>query len=277
MKIRYFLIYALVFLMTSCSVFQKKPRTDADNELNYMKNIEQIAEEASVKSVHNTIQQGDHLVITVMAKDLDVVKPFNQNYSSGEMIQSSQAGGNTPSQGATSISGPTYIVDSNGDIDFPHIGRLNTTGKTIDDFKSELRGKLTRYIINPTVSVRLANYKVTVLGEVARPGEYTIADGKATLLSALGLAGDLTMYGKRDNVLIVRNVDGIISKERINIGDASFISSPYYNLKQGDVIYVSANQTKEKTSKLDPNTGTYISIASVALGLAGIFITLFKK
>lgn len=277
MKIKSILLYFLVLLMSSCSVFQKKPKTDADNELNYMKNIEQIAEEVSVKSRHNTIQQGDHLVITVMAKDLDVVKPFNQNYSSGEMIQSSQAGGNTPTQGNTTMAGPTYIVDSNGDIDFPHIGRLNTSGKTIDDFKSELRGKLTRYIINPTVSVRLANYKVTVLGEVARPGEYTIADGKATLLSALGLAGDLTMYGKRDDILIVRNVDGIISKERINIGDASFISSPYYNLKQGDVIYVSANQTKEKTSKLDPNTGTYISIASVALGLAGIFITLFKK
>lgn len=269
MKIKPLILCFIAFLLSSCTLFKKKPA--AESELNYMKNIEQIAEEASVRTVHNTIQKGDQLVITVMAKDLDVVKPFNQNYSSGETIANSQPGGNVNAV-VTPSPGPTYIVDSEGMIDFPLLGRLDTTGKSIDEFKNELRSRLTKYIINPSVSMKLANYKVTVLGEVNRPGEYTIADGKATLLSALGLAGDLTMYGKRDDVLMVRNVDGVISKERINLGDASFISSPYYNLKQGDVIYVSANQTKEKTSKLDPNMPIYISVASIVVTILALVI-----
>lgn len=274
MNLRFLSFLFLAVSFSSCSVFQKKP--DAESELNYLKNIEQIAEETSVRTAHNTIQQGDQLVITVMAKDLDVVKPFNQNYSSGETLANAQPGGNTAGT-VSPVSGPTYSVDSEGMIDFPVLGKLSTTGKSIDEFKNELRGRLTRYINNPAVSMKLANYKVTVLGEVNRPGEYTIADGKATLLSALGLAGDLTMYGKRDDVLIVRNVDGVISKERINLGDASFITSPYYHLKQGDVVYVSPNRSREIAARQNPNTGLYISIASVTLGLLGLLVTVFKK
>lgn len=274
MNFRFLSFLFLAVLFSSCSVFQKKP--DTESELNYLKNIEQIAEETSVRTAHSTIQQGDQLVITVMAKDLDVVKPFNQNYSSGETLANAQPGGNVNAVVAPAA-GPTYTVDSEGMIDFPVLGKLSTIGKSIDEFKNELRGRLTRYIINPTVSMKLANYKVTVLGEVNRPGEYTIADGKATLLSALGLAGDLTMYGKRDDVLVVRNVDGVISKERINLGDASFITSPYYHLKQGDVIYVSPNRSREIAARQNPNTGLYISIASVTLGLLGLLVTVFKK
>jgi polysaccharide export outer membrane protein len=85
------------------------------------------------------------------------------------------------------------------------------------------------------------------------------------------------MYGKREDILVVRNENGVMSKERINLMDANFINSPYFNLKQGDVIYVSANQTKDKISRLDPNTGTYIAIAGTVIGLAGIFITIFKN
>lgn len=274
MNFRFLSFLFLAVSFSSCSVFQKKP--DAESELNYLKNIEQIAEETSVRTAHSTIQQGDQLVITVMAKDIDVVKPFNQNYSSGETLANAQPGGNVNAVVAPAA-GPTYTVDSEGMIDFPVLGKLRTTGKSIDEFKNELRDRLTRYIINPAVSMKLANYKVTVLGEVSRPGEYTIADGKATLLSALGLAGDLTMYGKRDDVLVVRNVDGVISKERINLGDASFITSPYYHLKQGDVIYVSPNRSREIAARQNPNTGLYISIASVTLGLLGLLVTVFKK
>lgn len=262
------LIICSFFLVTSCALRNKS------SELNYMQNIEQIATEASVKNSVSTIQTGDQLVITVSAKDLEVVKPFNQNYSSGEMIQNAQAGGNTPSAGQTTISGPTYVVDSDGSIDFPIIGRLSTTGKTIEEFRNELREKITRYIINPTVNIRLTNYKVTVLGDVTRPGQYVIPDGNSTLLNALGLAGDLTMYGKRDDVLVVRSINGEITKERINLTDASFINSPYYHLKQGDVIYISSNKTKEKTARLDPNAGLYIGLASIVVTILAL---VFKK
>lgn len=273
MKFKNIIWIVLLGFLFSC---KNRHNADQTSDLKYMQNIEQIATETSERTAHNTLQPGDQLVILVSGKDLDVVKPFNQNWSSGETIVNAQPGGNQTGTVAP-VTGPTYIIDSNGNIDFPYLGVLNTSGKTLEEFKAALRGRLTKYLINPVVSMRLTNYKVTVLGEVNRPGQYVISDGQTTLLNALGLAGDLTMYGKRDDVLVVRNVDGEITKQRVNLTDASFISSPYYNLKQGDVIYVSPNKSREIASRQNPNTGLYISIASVALGLLGLLVTVFKK
>lgn len=267
----FLLLICALLLLTSCKSKQKP------SELNYMQNVEQIATETVLTASTSTIQKGDQLVILVTAKDMTVVKPFNQNYSSGESSQYSIPNTNNPQQGQQQVSGPTYIVDSEGNIDFPVLGKLNTDGKTLVEFKDELRDRLRKYVIDPTISMRIANYKVTVLGEVNKPGQYTIPDAQATLLNALALAGDLTMYAKRNDVLLVRNVNGQIIKERINLMNTDFFTSPYYHLKQGDVIYISSNETKEKTAKLDPNTSTYIAIAGTIIGLAGIFITIFKK
>ncbi len=274
MNLKNFYLLALMIFLSACAT---KNVEKEDSDLNYMQNIEQLATEASLNTNLSTLQPGDQLVILVSGRDLDVVKPFNQNYSSGEVIQNSVANSNVVTSAQTTIAGPTYIVDSNGIIDFPILGKLNTTGKTIEEFTSELRGKLTRYLISPVVAMRLANYKITVLGEVNKPGQYVIADGQTTLLNALGLAGDLTLYGKRNDILVVRNQDGVISKQRIDLTDSSFLSSPYYFLKQGDVIYVSANKNRELAAKQNPNTGLYISVASVAIGVIGIIVSVLKK
>lgn len=267
------LVILAAFLLFSC-----KTNPNAQNDLNYMQNIEKVATDASIKNSNSTIQPGDQLVILITAKDMDVVKPFNQNYSSSEIIQTNTlAGGNTPNQGAVSVSGPTYIVDSNGDIDFPVLGKLNTSKKTLVEFKDELRSKMTRYVINPTVNIRHTNFKVTVLGEVNRQGDYTIANGQGTILNALGLAGDLTMYGRRDNVLVVRTEDGKVTHGRVNLQDADLINSPYYNLKQGDAIIVSANNTRDITAKQNPNTGLYLTAASIAITAVAVVVGLFKK
>nr|WP_315026746.1 polysaccharide biosynthesis/export family protein [uncultured Chryseobacterium sp.] len=263
----------LALTLVSCKVNQKKP-----NDLNYMQNIEKVAIEASEKNSKPTIQAGDQLIILITAKDMDVVKPFNQNYSSSELIQTNTlAGSNMPNQGATILSGPTYIVDSNGNIDFPVLGRLSTSGKTLVDFKDELRQKMTQYIINPTVNVRLANFKVTILGEVNRQGDYTIANGQGTILNALGLAGDLTAYGKREDVLVIRTENGAVTHGRINLQDANLINSPYYNLKQGDAIIVSSNNTKDVISKQNPNTGLILTGVSIAVTAIAVVVSLFKK
>ena len=256
------LYFFIAIVLISC-----KPQQNFD----YMKNIEDVAIQTSMQKSQNTLQIGDQIIIMVTAKDMDVVKPFNQNYSSSEMVaQNNTAGGNTPSAGSQLISGPTYIIDNKGDIDFPVIGEINTTGKTDAELKDELTSKLSKYIINPNVNVRLVNFKVTIIGEVNRQGDYIIPNANATILNALGMAGDLTMYGERENVLIVRNVDGEITKERINLSDANFFNSPYFYLKQGDVIYVSPNSTKEKTSRLDPNAGIYISVASIVVTILAL-------
>ena len=245
-------------------------------EINYLKDIESIAVETSLKNSRSTIQPGDQMVIVVSAKDMDVVKPFNQHYSSTpEIAEYSQPNSNRAGQ--SNVSGPTYTVDSDGYINFNVIGKISTTGLNIEELSDNLRSELTRYIKNPVVTVKTVNYKITMLGEVNKPGTYVIPDGNITVLSALGLAGDLTLYGVRNNVLVVRNIDGQISKERIDLTSANFINSPYYYLKQNDVVYVEANETKEKTASQDPNTGEYIAVAgiltSVIIGLA----TLLKK
>ncbi|WP_228394293.1 polysaccharide biosynthesis/export family protein [Chryseobacterium glaciei] len=243
-----------------------------------MQNIEQTATEASAKNSNSTIQVGDQLIILITAKDMDVVKPFNQNYSSSEMIQTNaMAGGNTPNQGLTTLSGPTYVVDTQGDIDFPILGKINTTDKSLVEFKDEIRNRMTKYIINPTVSVRLSNFKITVLGEVNRQGDYTIANGQATIWNALGLAGDLTMYGKRNDVLVIRTENGVITHGKVNLQDANLINSPYYNLKQGDAIIVSASNTRDLAAKQNPNTGLYLTAASIAITAVAVVVSLFKK
>jgi polysaccharide export outer membrane protein len=268
------LVVLVAFWLVSC-----KTNPNAKNDLNYMQNIEKVAIDASAKNSANTIQTGDQLVILITAKDMDVVKPFNQNYSSSEMIQSNNAlaGGNTPSLGNTNISGPTYIVDTNGDIDFPVIGKLNTTNKTLTQFKDELQDRMTRFIINPAVNIRLVNFKVTVLGEVNRQGDYTIANGQGTILNALGLAGDLTAFGKREDVLVIRTENGVTTHGRINLQDANFINSPYYYLKQGDAIIVSSNKSRDLASKQNPNTALYLTAASVVVTALAVVIGLFKK
>lgn len=262
-----------ILLLISCKV-----KDNAQNDLNYMQNIEQVAIESSTKNSGNTIQPGDQLVIMITAKDMDVVKPFNQNYSSSEMIQTnSYAGGNTPNQGMTTISGPTYIVDSEGNIDFPVIGTINTKDKTLIDIKNELGGKVSKYVINPTISIRLANFKVTVLGEVNKQGDYTIANGQATILNALGLAGDLTGYGKRTEVLVIRTENGTVTHGKINLQDANLINSPFYNLKQGDAIIVQSTKAKEIASRQNPNTGLYLTAISIGVTAIAVVIGLFKK
>lgn len=263
-----------ILLLVSCKV-----KDNVKNDLNYMQNIEQVAIESSAKNSGNTVQIGDQLVILITAKDMDVVKPFNQNYSSSELIQTNNvlAGGNMPNQGMTTSSGPTYIVDSNGNIDFPVIGTINTTGKTLVEVKNELREKVSQYIINPTISVRLTNFKITVLGEVNRQGDYTITNGQATILNALGLAGDLTGYGKRTDVLIIRTENGTVTHGKINLQDANLINSPFFNLKQGDAIIVQSTKAKEIAARQNPNTGLYLTAISIGVTAIAVVIGLFKK
>ena len=258
----FIIIFSFVlFFLSSCSSKKK---------LDYLQNIESVALEASIKNAKSTIQPNDQLVIMVTAKDMDVVKPFNQNFSSGQILQYSLPSNNAPDQSQTSVSGPTYVVDSQGNIEFPVIGKINTENKTTEELRDILKKEISKYVLNPQVSVRNTNYKITVLGEVNRPGTYNIPEAQTTVLEVLGLAGDLTIYGNREGILVLRNIDGTMTKERINLTKADFINSPNFYLKQNDVIIVSPNETKQKTSRLDPNAGIYISVASIVVTILAL-------
>ena len=258
----FIIIFSFVlFFLSSCASKKK---------LDYLQNIESVALEASIKNAKSTIQPNDQLVILVTAKDMDVVKPFNQNFSSGQILQYSLPSGNALSQNQTSTSGPTYMVDSQGNIEFPVIGKINTENKSTEELRDILKKEISKYVLNPQVSVKNTNYKITVLGEVNRPGTYNIPEAQTTVLEVLGLAGDLTIYGNREDILVLRNIDGTMTKERIDLTKADFINSPYFNLKQNDVIVVSPNETKQKTSRLDPNAGIYISVASIVVTILAL-------
>lgn len=256
---KYFIYSLLGLTVFSCTARQ---------ELNYMKDIQNIALDNSFKNSRSTVQPGDQLIIKVSSKDMDVVKPFNQMYSSSATITqySIPSSNNLPQQ--VPVSGPTYNVDSNGDIIFPQIGLVSTKDETIESLRTKLTGLISGFVKEPIIDISMTNFKISVLGEVAKPGTYVIPDGNATLLQALGLAGDLTPFGIRNNVTLVRNVDGKISTEIIDLTSANFINSPYYYLKQNDVIYIHPNINRERSARLDPNTGLYISVASVIASIA---------
>jgi polysaccharide export outer membrane protein len=242
-----------------------------------MKNIENLAIETSQQTNKNTLQPGDQLMISVAAEDMEVTAPFNQNPRSSELSAYSNGRTNILQQNQVSVSGPMYTIDTNGNIDFPILGQINTTGKTLEDLKKELQNGILVYVKNPTVNVRLTNYRISILGEVQNPGYFTIPGGEITFLEALAMSGDLTMNGKRENILIVRNEDGKISKGYVNLQDADFINSPYYKLKQNDVIYVSPNKSKERQAKQNPNLGIIMSAVSVGISAVAIVVTLINK
>lgn len=269
MILKKYFIYGIL----SLTIFSCAPR----QEINYMQDIENLALDNSIKNSRSTLQPGDQLIVTVTAKDMDVVKPFNQSYSSSSTITqySVPSSNNLPQQ--LPVSGSTYIVDTDGNIMFPQIGSVSVKNENLETMRTKLTGLISEYVKNPVVDIKLTNFKVSVLGEVARPGTYVIPDGNTTLLGALGLAGDLTPFGIRTNVLIVRNIDGQITKEKVDLTSAQFINSPYYYLKQNDMIYVQPNANREKAARVDPNTGLYISVASVIASLVIGVLALTKN
>lgn len=158
-----------------------------------------------------------------------------------------------------------YLVDKNGDIEFPVIGKVSVVGLSPEELKNVLREKLSSYLKNPIINVRLRNFTVTILGEVQRPGTYPIIGEQVTILEALGLAGDLTIKGKRENVMVIRDFEGVKVYNRIDLTSKELMKSPAYYLTQNDVVYVEPNNSAVASSSLDNRTTIAISLISLAI------------
>ena len=156
-----------------------------------------------------------------------------------------------------------YIVDKNGDIEFPVIGKVNVLGLSPEELKVDLKERLSSYLKDPIINVRLRNFTVTVLGEVRRPGTYPIIGEQVTILEALGLAGDLTIKGKRENVMVIRDFDGVKVYNRLDLTSKDVMNSPAYYLTQNDVVYVEPNKSAAVASSLDNRTTIALSILSL--------------
>lgn len=207
------------------------------------------------------LQPGDILTVSVTADDIRATEPFNQ-------INSYQTGNLQTSNPFV----PTYAIDDLGFIDFPKIGRLKLAGLTRTQAVELIRKAVGKFILNPGVNMTIRNFKITVLGEVIRPGSYTIDNDRITLLEALGLAGDLTINGVRKNVLVIREQNGIKTEYRVDLTKRNALNSPVYYLAQNDVIYVEPNGARIQSSKYTQNTSIFVSIASLIITIVAVVV-----
>lgn len=163
-----------------------------------------------------------------------------------------------------------YLVDPNGEIDFPILGKVKVSGLDREEAKLSLKNQLSSLVVEPKVEVRFLNFRVTVIGEVTNPSSFIIDNERITVLEALGMAGDMTVHGLRDNVLLIRETGSGKTIHRFDMGDKALLSSPYYYLRQNDVIYVEADKNKLVQASVNPNTLAIVSIMS-SIAVAFIF------
>lgn len=173
---------------------------------------------------------------------------------------------------------PLYLVDNNGNIDFPVLGTLHIGGLTKSQAENMIKEKLKTYIKeDPIVNVRMANYKISVMGEVASPGTFTITNEKVNIMEALAMAGDMTVYGQRDKVKLIReDAQGNRQVIPLNLNDADIIVSPYYYLQQNDVVYVTPNKTKAKNAGISNSTTIWFSVVGTLVSLVSLIVTIAK-
>ena len=218
------------------------------------------------KNIDVPIQPNDALSITVSCLDPQLAIPFN--------LLDSRTVGQIQSESPLA----SFLVDSNGDINYPVLGKIAASKKTIAQLRDLLLEKLKPYIKEPSINIRRVNFKITVLGEVARAGAFTIHSERVTILEAIGLAGDFTSYSDRQRVLVVREENGKISSMKIDLQTPDFFTSPYYFLHPNDVVYVDPKKSKKGTVS-DP-ANKYISWSSAGLSAISVIATviiLLKK
>jgi len=160
-----------------------------------------------------------------------------------------------------------YLVDREGQINYPFLGEIPVIGKTTKEVEKDLEQRLSIYIKDPTVSVRIVNNKITILGSVRSPGTYTLDEETVTLPQALGLAGDLTIHGKRNDVLIMRYQGDKRVIKHIDLTKSDWMNSPFYYMKQNDVVYVQPNNPEIKTAGYIGSVGTILSVFSIMLSI----------
>jgi len=174
----------------------------------------------------------------------------------------------------------TYLVDNDGTIDFPVLGSLQVGGLSKAECEKMIHDKLQPYLNadeNPVVTVRMSNYKISVLGEVTRPGVFTVSNEKINILEALAQAGDLTIYGVRDRVKLIReSATGKKEVVTINLNDAEIINSPYYYLQQNDVVYVEPNKVKARNSSVGTSTNLWFTGTSVLISLTSLLYSILR-
>lgn len=227
----------------------------------YFQNVSEVNLD-DTQTYQPAFKPDDLLMIIVSAPDTEAAIPFN-------LPAVSVMGANNTSidLAQSQVQFQTYLVDKEGYVQLPVIGAFKIGGLSREVAVSGLVNTLKKYIKNPIVNIRIMNYKISVWGEVMQPGTFVINSERITLPEALSKAGDLTVYGLRDKILVIREIDGKRTHNFVDITKADFINSPFYYLTQNDLVYVEPNKTKINSSAVGPNISIIISAASVILSV----------
>jgi len=226
-------------------------------EIVYFQGIEQLSQSQDRNLGNNLeIQPDDILTIRVSAPEPEAAIPFNLTKTFG-----SQLGMNS------NVELETYMVTNEGTIQFPVIGTVEVKGLTNNELAEKIKTAIEDYVKDPIVNVRILNFQISVIGEVSNPGTFNIQDDHVTLTKALAMAGDLTIFGKRENILIMGEEEGKKTYAYLDLTDANIVNSPHYNLRQNDVVYVEPIATRRQKASSTGIASTYLSIASVLASL----------
>lgn len=245
MKYTFTLLTLIIIFASSCGNVKK---------IHYLQDINEYKPLAEPLINRKFIKEADILRVRVTALDEESVIPYN-NFLPQNMA-------------ANNLDG--YLVSNSGFINFPVFGNVFVLGLTSEQVSELLRDKIKQHVSNPVVTVRIANFKVTLLGEVRNPGVYYINDERVTLLEAFGRAGDLNIFGLRE-VLVLREQNGVQTSTFVDIRKSDFLNSPFYYLQQNDVIYVQPNKPQTNTAVLR-NSGIYFSVISLLTSLTLFFL-----
>lgn len=259
------MLSAVGLLAASCSTYKK---------INYLQDAVPDSTLAVTMNEGIPIQPKDMISIVVSSRNPELAMMFNLP------TVSYQAGDGTLNPSTQRL--VYYVVDNDGNIDFPILGQINVGGLTRFALAKKIKNLLVdgSYIKDPIVSVQFMNFKISVLGEVNAPGTYTIDNDKITILEALSLARDLTIFGKRDKVFVIREIEGERVIYKIDLRSVELFNSPAYYLKQNDIVYVEPNSVRAGQSTINENNvksiGLWVSISSFLVTLSTLIATLSK-
>ena len=241
----------VVLITTSCA---------SRKELVYLQSGSNTKELVSYEPV---LQPDDVVMIVVSSENPEVAAPYN--------LKAITVQGDTEN-GIGTQRMQTYILDKEGKIEFPLLGTISLSGLTKTQAVAKLKELLKDHVNDAVINFRILNFKITVLGEVQKPGTYPVSSERITLLEAIGMSGDLTIYGNRTNVLLIREKNGTKTMERIDLTKSDFLNSSAYYLSQNDVVYVEPNKTRINSSAIGPNLTVGISALSLIVTIIALTV-----
>ena len=264
MNMKYYSLLLISFciaIISGCSSYKNVPYIQDADVLSAMQD--------TLPMYDAKIMPKDLLTITVNTTDPEAAAPFNLTVQTATNLANNAS---LSSQATLQ----QYLVNNDGTIEFPVLGELHVSGLTKSEAENLIKEKLRVYLKEePIVTVRMTNYKISVLGEVAHPGMFTITNEKVNIFEALALAGDLTIWGMRENVKLIREEpSGKRKIINLNLNKANIVTSPYYYLQQNDILYVTPNKTKSLNSEIGQSTSLWFSGTSILISILGILATL---